>query len=98
MVVKAPGLKAWSCNRSTESKDGARNHVCSIIFDETRSETSRKTRADKFGWVVVLLRGSNNFVTHVANIWNTSEDLQSAELNTAASGPTNDGYRHGRIT
>jgi hypothetical protein len=84
MVVKAVALEAWSCNRSTDGKDGARNQVGSIIFDKTKLETSRKMRAPKSDQVAVPLRRSNTFVAHSDNMWNTSEDLRSAESKTAA--------------
>jgi hypothetical protein len=48
-------------------------------------------RADKSVQVAVSLRGSYNFIPHLANVWNTLEDLRSASLKMAASGPTNDG-------
>jgi hypothetical protein len=85
MVVKAVALKAWSCNHSTDGRDGTRNHVGAIVFDENKSETSKKMRAAKFGLVTIPLRGvGDTFVAHAATVWNTSEDLRAAKKKTVA--------------
>jgi hypothetical protein len=57
MVVKAIAAETWSCYHSNNGKDGARNHVETILFSDNRTDTAKTTRSAKTGQVSVPLRG-----------------------------------------
>jgi hypothetical protein len=59
MVVKVVAIEAWMCKTSTDGKDGARNHVGAILFDDNKSETGKMTCAAKTGKITVPLRGGH---------------------------------------
>jgi hypothetical protein len=54
MVVKA---ETRSCYHSDNWKDGARNHVCSILFSGNKTDTEKTTRSAKTGQITVPLIG-----------------------------------------
>jgi hypothetical protein len=47
MVVKAVSVEAWMCKHSDDGKDGARNYVGSLLFDNNKTDTAKKTRSAK---------------------------------------------------
>jgi hypothetical protein len=57
MVVKAITAETWSCYHSDDGKDGARNHVGSILFLDNKTATAKTTRSAKTGQITVPLRG-----------------------------------------
>jgi hypothetical protein len=57
MVVKTIAAKSWSCYHSDDGKDGARNHVGSILFSDNKTATAKNTRSAKTGQITVPLRG-----------------------------------------
>jgi hypothetical protein len=59
MVVKAVAMEAWMCKTSTDGKDGARNYVAAILFDNKKSKTGKKTCSTKTGKISVPLRGGH---------------------------------------
>jgi hypothetical protein len=42
MVVKAVSMEAWMCKTSSDRKDGVRNQVGTILFDNNNSKTGKK--------------------------------------------------------
>jgi hypothetical protein len=57
MVVKAVAVEAWMCSHSAEGKDGARNHVGCLLFEDNKTDTAKKTRSARTGQITVPLRG-----------------------------------------
>jgi hypothetical protein len=57
MVVKAIAAETWSCYHSDDWKDGARNHVGTILFSDKRTATAKTTRSAKTGQIEVPVRG-----------------------------------------
>jgi hypothetical protein len=57
MVVKAVSMEACMCKSSNDGKDGERNYVGSILFDDNKTNTSKKTRSAKTSKISVPLRG-----------------------------------------
>jgi hypothetical protein len=49
MVVKAIAAETWSCYHSDNRKDGARNHVMSILFTDNKTATAKTTRSARTG-------------------------------------------------
>jgi hypothetical protein len=90
MVVKAIAAETWSCYHSDDGKDGARNHVGSILFSDNKTATAKTTRSAKTGQITVPLRGGDTFVTHAANVWNRSVSLRAAPTKTAAKKAASD--------
>jgi hypothetical protein len=41
MVVKAVSMEAWMCKSSDDRKDGARNFVGSILYDDNKTNTAK---------------------------------------------------------
>jgi hypothetical protein len=58
MVVKAIAAETWSCYHSNDGKDGARNHVRTILFSDNRTDTAKTTRSARTGQIAVPLRGA----------------------------------------
>jgi hypothetical protein len=86
MVVKAITAETWSCYHSNDGKDGARNHVGTILFSDARTAT----RSAKTGQIAVPLRGGDTFVTHAAHVWNRSATLRQAPTKAAAKKAASD--------
>jgi hypothetical protein len=84
MVVKAIAAETRSCYHSNDGKDGARNHVGTILFSDNRTDTAKTTRSAKTGQIAVPLRGGNTFVTHAAHVWNRSVLLRAAPTKAAS--------------
>jgi hypothetical protein len=84
MVVKAIAAETWSCYHSDNRKDGARNHVMSILFTDNKTATAKTTRSARTGRITVPLRGGDTFVTHAANVWNRSSKLRGAPTKASA--------------
>jgi hypothetical protein len=63
MVVKAIAVETWSCYHSNDGKDGARNHVGTILFSETRTATAKTKKSAKTGQIAVPLRGGR-YICH----------------------------------
>jgi hypothetical protein len=84
MVVKAIAAEMWSCYHSNDGKDGARNHVRTILFSDIRTATAKTTRLAKTGQIAVPLRGGDTFVTHAAHVWNRSATLRQTPTKAAA--------------
>jgi hypothetical protein len=84
MVVKAIAAETWSCYHSDNRKDGARNHVMSILFTDNKTATAKTTRSARTGRITVPLRGGDTFVTHAANVWNRSSKLRGAPIKVSA--------------
>jgi hypothetical protein len=70
MVVKAIAAERWSCYHGNDGKDGAQNHVRTILFTDNKTSTAKTTcntvgqdRANQGP-----LRGGDTFVTHAANV------------------------------
>jgi hypothetical protein len=57
MVVKAVSVKVWMCKHSDNGKEGARNHVGSLLFDDKKTHTAKKTGSARTGEITVPLRG-----------------------------------------
>jgi hypothetical protein len=57
MVVKAVSMVAWMCKSSSDGKDGVRNYVSSILFDNNKTNTGKKMRSAKTGEISNPLRG-----------------------------------------
>jgi hypothetical protein len=57
MVVKAIPAETWSCYHSNDGKEGARNHVGSILFTNNKTATAKTTRLARTGQITVPLRG-----------------------------------------
>jgi hypothetical protein len=53
MVVKAVSVKTWMCKHSDDGKDGARNHVGSLLFDDNKTDTAKKTCSARTGKITV---------------------------------------------
>jgi hypothetical protein len=90
MVVKAIAAKTWSCYHSNDGKDGAQNHVGTILFSDNRTDTAKTTRSAKTGQIAVPLRGGDTFVTHAAHVWNRSVLLGAAPTKAAAKKAASD--------
>jgi hypothetical protein len=84
MVVKAVSMEAWMCKSSSNGKDSVRNYVRSILFDNNKSNTGKKTRSAKTGEISVPLRGGDSFVAHAASVWNKSVMLRRALTKSSA--------------
>jgi hypothetical protein len=84
MVVKAVAVEAWMCSHSAEGKDGARNHVGCLLFEDNKTDTAKKTRLARTGQITVPLRGGDTFITHAATVWNKSGTLRKATTKKAA--------------
>jgi hypothetical protein len=79
MVVKAVSMVAWMCKSSSDGKDGVRNYVSSILFDNNKTNTGKKMRSAKTGEISNPLRGGGDtFVAHAANVWDKSVMLRRA--------------------
>jgi hypothetical protein len=96
MVVKVVSMEAWMCKSSSDGKDGVRNYVGAILFDDNKTDTGKMTRLAKTGKISVPLRGGDTFVAHAANVWNKSDMLcraftklsaKRAALNLASLSP-----------
>jgi hypothetical protein len=57
MEVKAIAAETWSCYHSEDGKDGARNHVGTILFTDNKTSTAKTTRSARTGQITVPLRG-----------------------------------------
>jgi hypothetical protein len=57
MVVKAVSMEAWMCKSSSDGKDGVRNCLGAILFDDNKTDTGKKMRLAKTGEISVPLRG-----------------------------------------
>jgi hypothetical protein len=90
MVVKAIAAETWSCYHSDDGKDGARNHVGSILFSDNKTATAKTTRSAKTGQITVPLREGDTFVMHAANMWNQSVSLRAASAKAAAKKAASD--------
>jgi hypothetical protein len=90
MVVKAIAAETWSCYHSNDGKDGARNHVGSILFTNNKTATAKTTRSARTGQITFPLRGGDTFVTHPANVWNRSVMLRIAPTKAAAKKAASD--------
>jgi hypothetical protein len=64
MVVKAIAAETWSCYHSDDGKDGARNHVSSILFTDKKTATAKTTRSAKTRQIMVPLRGGGQHLFH----------------------------------
>jgi hypothetical protein len=84
MVVKAVAVEAWMCKHSNEGKDGARNHVGSLLFEDNKTDTAKKTRSARTGEITVPLRGGDTFIVHAATVWNKKVTLRNATTKAAA--------------
>jgi hypothetical protein len=60
MVVKAVAAYAWSCYHSNIRKDGARNHIGSILFTDNKTATAKTTWSARTGQITVPLRGGGH--------------------------------------
>jgi hypothetical protein len=90
MVVKAIAAETWSCYHSNDKKDGAQNHVGSILFTNNKTATAKTTRSARTGQITVPLQGGDSFVTHAANVWNWSVMLRVAPTKAAAKKAASD--------
>jgi hypothetical protein len=90
MVVKAIATETWSCFHSNDGKDGARNHVETILFLDKKTATAKTTRLAKTGQIEVPLTGGNTFVTHAAHLWNRLATLRQAPTKAAAKKAASD--------
>jgi hypothetical protein len=90
MVVKAIAAETMSCYHSNDGKEGARNHVGTILFTDNKTDTAKTTRSARTGQITVPLRGGDTFVTHVANVWNRSVLLRVAPTKAAAKKAASD--------
>jgi hypothetical protein len=90
MVVKAITAETWSCYHSDDEKDGARNHVGSILFTDNKTATAKTNRSARTGQITVPLRGGDTFVTHAAHVWNRSATLRHAPTKAAAKKAASD--------
>jgi hypothetical protein len=45
MVVRAVATEKWMCYNSNDGQGGARNHVGSILFEDNKTATAKKTRS-----------------------------------------------------
>jgi hypothetical protein len=43
IVVKAVTVEAWMCNHSDDGKDSARNHVGTLLLEDNKTATAKKT-------------------------------------------------------
>jgi hypothetical protein len=84
MVVKAVSMEAWTCKSSSDGKDSVRNYVGTILFDNNKTDTDKKTRSAKTVEIGVPLRGDDTFVAHAATMWNKSDMLRRALAKTDA--------------
>jgi hypothetical protein len=85
MLVKVVSMEAWMCKTSSDGKDGIRNYVGAILFDNSKSKTGKKTGSAKTGKIIVPLRGVDTFVAQQAvNVWNKSAMLRNALTKLAA--------------
>jgi hypothetical protein len=84
LVVKAIVAETWSCYHSDDGKDGARNHVGSILFTDNKTATAKTTRSARTGQITVPLRGGDTFITHASNLWNRSVMLRATPTKEAA--------------
>jgi hypothetical protein len=82
MVVNAVALENWSCRHSSDSGNGAKNFVGSLIFN--MGKAVKTTRAATAGMAVIPLRGRDTFVCNGAKTWNSSEALRMAASKSAA--------------
>jgi hypothetical protein len=57
IVVKAIAAETWSSFLSDDGKDGARNHVGTILFTDNKTATAKTTSLAKTGQITVPLRG-----------------------------------------
>jgi hypothetical protein len=60
MVVKSVAAKTWSCFHSDDGGNGARNHICRLLFSDRRTDLAKTTRSAKTGLVEVPLRGGRH--------------------------------------
>jgi hypothetical protein len=90
MVVKAITAETWSCYHSNNGKDGAQNHVGTILFSDNKTATAKTTRSFRTGQITVFLRGGDTFVMHSANVWNQSVLLRAAPTKAAAKKAASD--------
>jgi hypothetical protein len=70
-------VKTWSCYHSDNGKDGAQNHIRTILFTDNKTSTAKTTWSARTGQIMVPLRGGDTFVTNAANVWNGSVKLRS---------------------
>jgi hypothetical protein len=82
MVVNAVCMETWNCRHSSDSRNGAKNFVGSLIFNT--GEAIKTTRAASAGMALVPLRGKDTFVSNGARTWNASEALREATSKLAA--------------
>jgi hypothetical protein len=67
MVVKAVSVEAWMCKHNKDGKDGARNYVGSLLFDNNKTDKAKKTPLrKKTGEINVPLRGGIRGYLHCA--------------------------------
>jgi hypothetical protein len=52
-VVKAVPVKAWMCNHREDKKEGARNHVGTLLYEDNKTATAKKTRLARTGQITV---------------------------------------------
>jgi hypothetical protein len=90
MVVKAIAAKRWSCYHSDGGKDGARNHIRTILFIDNKTATANMTRSAWTGQITVPLRGGDNFFMHAANVWNRSVMQRTAPTKADAKKAASD--------
>jgi hypothetical protein len=68
MIVSSVAMKTWSAKHSSDGRNGAKNFVGALIFNQGRAV--KPTRAATAGMAVVLLRGRDTFVSKGAKTWN----------------------------
>jgi hypothetical protein len=90
MVVKAIATETWCCYHSDDGKDGARNHVGSILFTDNKTATAKTTRLARTRQITIPLRGGDTFITHAANVWNRSVMLRVAPMKASAKKAASD--------
>jgi hypothetical protein len=82
MVVNAVCMEIWNCQHSSDSRNGAKNFVGSLIFNT--GEAVKTIRAASAGMAIVPLRGRDTFVSNGARTWNASEALREAMSKSSA--------------
>jgi hypothetical protein len=90
MVVKAIAAETWGCFHSDDGRNGARNHVGSLLFLDKRTTTAKTTRSAKTGQIEVPLRGGDTFIAHAAHVWNRSAALRQATSKAKAKKAASD--------
>jgi exonuclease III len=81
LVVRAVATETWKAHRSLDGNNGERNPLGKLMFGPVSDVSAdvRPTRSVASGIVPIALRGESTFITHGAELWNSSKSLREAK-------------------